>query len=684
MNNTIKEKIRIYLIDPDHFRPGNRISIPMGIGSIASYCKSLHTDEVEFSLFKNPEELMTAIKQRPPHILGCSFYMWNKNLTLKIIEASKIISPSIITAIGGPNVARNTEYFKEILKTNPSLDIIVLDQGEKSFANIVERFLSEGANSLFSKEIDGCALRLNRQGQVVRGQIVKGGIDINKFPSPYLAGYFDHFLAADFTPTFETVRGCPHQCTFCGGGIGSFLPLSVKNEETIREELLYILKRCKSKELDLTDTNFGIMGDRDLRTSFFMLKLYEKHGFPQLVGYATTKQKTKTSIELMVNLAKMTGYLYFALQTFNEDVLNNCKRKNIPLETIEELIKISKGSNWPILVDIIFGLPGETLQSFMKTVDESVRLGVSMQIYQLRLLRGTTIAEEEREKYKYKTKFRIVNNRFGEYNLIEGAEPSRLVETEEVACGNNTFDFADYLTIRSLGLLITLLVNYGTLLDTISYLLSRNIKITEIIKQIQKNYHQYPSLVELFDKYNSYSKGELFETEEELERKVAHNDKQWGDLLSGSSRYFKLDLGFVGYCVFENTAVLEDIIDIVKKVAKDHLSPGEQEDLNEVIKRDKTRWVTQKKADGKIKTVDLTEKVEVVEEFDYEGWKAENFRGSLATRALKKSCHQVCHIENFDLLIKKIQECDHLSGFLFYERVIGWGPKNLRRICKVV
>tara|TARA_Y100000310_G_scaffold101584_1_gene99698 strand:+ start:409 stop:597 length:189 start_codon:yes stop_codon:yes gene_type:complete len=62
VNNAIKEKLRIYLADPDHFRPGNRISIPIGIGSIASYCKNLYGDSVEFSLFKNPEELMEAVR----------------------------------------------------------------------------------------------------------------------------------------------------------------------------------------------------------------------------------------------------------------------------------------------------------------------------------------------------------------------------------------------------------------------------------------------------------------------------------------------------------------------------------------------------------------------------------------------------------------------------------------------
>ncbi|MBI4778856.1 cobalamin B12-binding domain-containing protein [Candidatus Falkowbacteria bacterium] len=275
------EKLIIYLADLDHFRPGNCYNVPLGIGSIMSYSKNIYSEAIDIYLYKDPVELIEAIRRRPPQVLGCSFFMWNENLTLKMIEACKKIDSQTITVIGGASIARNSDNYKKILKNNPGLDIIALDQGEKSFAAILKRIFECDLNKelIFSKNLAGCATRLNGRGPAVRGEILAGGIDINSFPSPYLMGYLDKFLQAGLVASLETTRGCPHRCTFCCGGINTFLPLSVKKEETVYDELNYILKHSTSKELDIADTNFGIMGERDLRISAFMLELYKKTGF---------------------------------------------------------------------------------------------------------------------------------------------------------------------------------------------------------------------------------------------------------------------------------------------------------------------------------------------------------------------------------------------------------------------
>ena len=130
-------KLRIYLGDFDHFLPGNRVSVPHNIASIASYCNTVFGDEIQISLFKYAEELMSAVRESPPHILALSYYMWNANLSLKVIECCKSYAPSTLTVIGGPSVGRDAERYLTILNQNPSLDIAVIDQGEKTFAAVV-------------------------------------------------------------------------------------------------------------------------------------------------------------------------------------------------------------------------------------------------------------------------------------------------------------------------------------------------------------------------------------------------------------------------------------------------------------------------------------------------------------------------------------------------------------------
>lgn len=685
MDKVASKNLIIYLADLDYFRPGNRVSVPLGIGSIASYCKSVYGDAIDISLFKDPNELMKEIRRRPPHILGCSYFMWNVNLTLKIIEACKLINSQTITVIGGPSIARNSNSYEKILENNQAVDVVVLDQGEKSFSNILSVIFNNNFKTelIFSESIAGCAIRLSRGRQVSRGKAEDKGIDINSFPSPYLMGYFDKFLQAGFLPTFETARGCPHQCTFCSGGINFFPPLSIKNEKTVYDELLYILKYSTTKELDLADSNFGIMGERDLRISSFMLDLYEKTGFPRIVSGASTKQKTKVSIEILTNMSRIMGYSYFALQTLTEEVLNNCRRKNIPLETIKEIVAVSQKNRWPVVVDAIFGLPGETIKSFMESIDKILALGIAVpSVYILKMLPGTVIAEKERKKYGYKTKFRSLNGRYGEYKLIPGQKPVRVIETEEIAWQNNSFNLNDYVVFRNFGFISMLVASSGAFSDTFFYLFSKGINFTKIFNIIQNNYCHYPRLLALFNEYKIYSEKELFNSHEELVNKITSDDSLWNNLLNDQGIFFKLDHGFSGYCLFEDTKTLNDIEDIINHGVKSILTSEDFENLQGVFKHDKLYRIIQNKVASKLVKADLKKEIIAEEIFDYEKWKDGNFKGNLKDYRFKIPAKKIYYLEKFDLFNSIIDQYSNLTGYIYYEKIIIWGPRNKRRLCR--
>lgn len=670
-------KLLIYLADLDHFFPGNRISVPLGIGSIKSYAISQFGEKLDIKLFKHPEKLMKEIKKTPPDILGCSFYMWNSNLTLKAIECCNKISPSTITVIGGPNVSRISDRYKELLQKNPSLDIIVLDQGEKTFALIVERILEKGPNrkDIFSESMPGCAIRLKGTGQIIRGKIVDDISGLNKMPSPYLMGYLDSFIEEGYLPTFETVRGCPHSCTYCGGGDKFVNKLIVKDEEIVYKELQYLLKHSKAREIDLIDTNFGVMGERDLRIITYINELYKKHNFPFIAGFASTKDQRKTTIEILKKIAENTGFMCFGIQTLTPEVLKDCNRKNVPIDTMKKLIGMAKKMNIPVHVDTIFGLPGETKSSFIKTMAELRSMGIeTLETYQLRMLRGTQISEKEREKYKYKTKFRPINNRFGEYELLPGEKPVRVIELEEIAVENSTFNFDDYLAIRELGFMTNLLTGYGTFADTMAFVLSKGMNIIDIMQFIQQNKHQYPMLTELFKEYREYSEKEFFPTEEDFIERIVNDDKQWKNLMLSGGNYFKINIGFVGYCLFHNVELLDSISELIKKYAKQKLTNEEIKALDQIIKHDRIHWVIQDKIEGKLKPSDIKENIFFDEYFDYEKWKLDGAIGSLDDYKLDSPIRQVYFIKKYEDLLQTINKVNDLSSYNFYERVVSQAP----------
>lgn len=668
----MRDKLLIYFGDFDHFTKGNRISIPLNIASIAGYCQKLFGEKIEFKLFKRPEELIKKLREAPPDILALSFYMWNANLSLKIIEYAKSINPAVITVIGGPSVARNSDKYKDIFNANPCLDIIVLDQGEKSFSNILTTFFSEGTKDLLEKNIAGCAIHSKKTGEIKRGEIVEDKENLlNIIPSPYLTGLLDPFLKEGFLPLLETTRGCPHSCTYCGWGDKFYSRLHVKNEDLVYQELTYIGKHSGTKELSINDSNFGIMGDRDKRIAIFMKEMHDKTGFPVITDYATTKVKTDQSIDIMKIIADITGLYYFGLQTLTAPVLEKCKRTNIPLDKIKDLAGIAKEKNLGINADLIFGLPGETTKSFFETVSKLVSLGIDQpSTYNLRLLPGTELAEKEREKYHYKTKFRPFNNRYGEYEFTPGAKPTRIIEVEEVAFESDTFNKNDFMLARKFGFISWLLLSYGALSETLLFLSARGIDAVKIMEFILQTADKYPQLSKLMKRYEQLAANELFDSEEELKQTICGSDKEWNDLLEQKGNYFKINLGFVGYCILENTEVIEEIKSIVSNYVKNKLAPDQMKNYYGILEFDGFHQISAKKNDGKLKKTDLEEEKIVDQKFDFVKWIQNKYAGNLADYAYPTPMRFSYRINKFADFLKTIEELKDFSDFNFYERIL--------------
>ena len=430
---------------------------------------------------------MESMRTKPPHILGLSFYMWNVNLVQQVIECCRQTNPDTITVIGGPSVSRISDSYKELLSQNRGLDIVSLDHGEKTFADIICRTLSVGMNRkmIFDNPIAGGVSRLNGSKSIVRGPDIKDMKGLEKTPSPYLEGYLDKFLAMGEWPMLETNRGCPYLCTLCERGDTYFNKLMIRDEDTIYEELAYLAKNSKVRKLIITDSNFGIMGERDLRIIQKIEEMHHSINFPSMItDVAAPKVETQYSIESMKAVSRVSGRYYYGLQTLTDMVLENSKRKNISLGTIEQLAQIAREDNLPVSVDLIFGLPGETVQSFMDTTSELISLGIQPSVYNLRVLPGTEIAEGDREKYKYKTMFRPFNNRYGEYRLMPNEKPFRIIETEEIACENTTISSDDYIFVRQYGFLVELMSTFGCFTDALVFLGAKGVTIANINQYI--------------------------------------------------------------------------------------------------------------------------------------------------------------------------------------------------------
>ena len=679
----MSKKILIYLADLDHFAPGNRVSVPYSVASIKSYCNNFFSEETEIRLFKDPNKLMKAVTDNSPDILGLSYYMWNERLSQHVAECAKKINQNTITVIGGPSVARDSDIYKNILLLpNNPIDIIVLDQGEKSFASIIKTVLKYGKDKkkCLSQGIDGCAIRLHETNDIVRGDLIKHKVYLNEIPSPYLAGYLDEFLADGMLATFETVRGCPYACTFCGAGDVFYNKLIIRDEATVYEELEYISKRTQRPEIDLIDTNFGILKERDQRIIDHMLKMYRETGFPHITAHAITKNQTKETIPIMKSIAEMAGNMTFAIQTLTEEALINSKRKNISLEAMITLAEFSRKNNLPMMADAIFGLPGETYSSYMTTLSKLATIGVKMpEIYQLRLLSDSEVAQNQRSEFKYKGLFRPIANRMGEYSFLPNKKPVRIVELEEIAVSNKCFSFDDYLKIREYSLLLTIFVRQGAFTDTLSYLATKGITITDLIVEVQSKKRMSTSLSKFLDQYNSYAKEEFLTDDSSEVEEMIKDDTLWNELSSSKGKFFKLNFGFAGYCLFENIEILYSFEKVITNYVSTKISVDEMTDFKEVIKYDKLHWLVQNNNGSRLNKNNMDEDIIIDEHFDYKTWKDNDFKNSLSDFILKKPIKKIYKIPSYTTLVDWTDKLSELETYHYYDRIIRFVPEGFSR-----
>ena len=163
--------------------------------------------------------------------------------------------------------------------------------------------------------------------------------------------------------------------------------------------------------------------------------------------------------------------------------------------------------------EMIFPLPGETKESFMRGIENLISSGISsLTIYTLMLLNGTEFKNTQyRKEFDIKGRFRIVPLNFGEY------KGERIFDFEEVGIQTKDMPFEDYLYLRGLALMIESLINGRVFEEFFLYAKSLGVGRTEFLKRIYDNIKNAPNAVQRnLENFLEETKAELWRSEEEL------------------------------------------------------------------------------------------------------------------------------------------------------------------------
>jgi len=208
--------MRILFVAPP-LPKANTTAQPLGFGYLASVLRQGGFTDLAIldacSLNMSLKQTIESIKERAPDVLGLTTMTVTVKNALRIAAATRALFPSIKVAVGGVHA---TVCPDEVI-ADPNVDVVVRNEGEYSFLEIVRRWQS--GESL--EGVLGTSIRVN-------GEIVHHGqgprildLDALPFPARDLMPMRVYKAGLSFPPHIRkrtmlySARGCPHNCAFC-------------------------------------------------------------------------------------------------------------------------------------------------------------------------------------------------------------------------------------------------------------------------------------------------------------------------------------------------------------------------------------------------------------------------------------------------------------------------------------
>jgi len=531
------KKLTIYLADLRHNYLGfvSSDAMPLGIGYLKATLDS-HFPDLNIKLFAYPNKLEQAINAQVPDILMLTNYTWNESLSMHFAKHTRKKNPECLIIVGGPNIPIEHDRKITFMKKHPYLDLYATGEGDFFVSELVSVFLkcNTDKKAMLLHEIHSSVY--NRAGEYIVTEVKPRTKNLDEIPSPWLNGVMDEFFDGVLVPLFETNRGCPFSCSFCVQGTGWYSKVNHFSLERLNAEIEYIAKKISTdfpqqKMLRIADPNFG-MYNRDVEIAMYLGETQKKYQYPLLIDATTGKNRAENIIKAM---EKVNGALVFyqAVQSLDDEVLENIQRSNIKLESYKELQHYIKGRGLKSSSDLILGLPGESLEKHLNSLEKLINSGTDkLNNFQAMLLKGSEMETTAiREKFNFTTKFRLLPKCYGDYF------EEKVFDTEEIIVATKDLNFEDYLEGRRHHLAINIFWNYTRFKGLLKVAEQFGIMPWDWLKSVVTYIGENTSLPihSFFETFVAETESELFSTEQEVI-----------DFYSKSKNFEKLNTGETG------------------------------------------------------------------------------------------------------------------------------------------
>jgi radical SAM superfamily enzyme YgiQ (UPF0313 family) len=378
----------------------------------------------EFTTQQAPLQIVEALLASGADVIGFGVYIWNVVETTQVVRLLKTVRPDIRIVLGGPEVSHETNE-QAICQL---ADHVVTGWGDVSFPKLCHALL-HGPQPLM---------------KIIVGE---------QPPLDDLALPYDEYTPIDLAQRLiyvEASRGCPFKCEFC---------LSALDKTAWAFDLDRFLAALQSlyergaRTFKFVDRTFNLKVDNSARIlQFFLDRLAQMpigHA-PIFVHFEVVPDSLPERLkELIAQFPPGVLQFEVGIQSFNSDVQQRISRRQDNAKAEANLRWLVTESHAHVHADLIFGLPGETVESFAAGFDRLHDIAPhEIQFGVLKRLRGTPITRHTAE-------FAMLYDPHTPYTILQ----------------NSTVDFASMQRIKRFARYWELVANSGRFSSALPLLL---------------------------------------------------------------------------------------------------------------------------------------------------------------------------------------------------------------------
>ena len=313
-----------------------------------------------------------------PVLVGMSCYQWNIERSLFLARQLKRKLPLCTIVLGGPEITPDNDF----LLQHGDFDIGVVGEGEPVWEPLLQSFPR-------TPKLPGLLLK-NKDGQWNFTGTNTSRVSLRHLPSPYLSGCLDQHV--EKVVWLETVRGCVHRCAYC-----YYHKQSPRLRLFAQGRILSEVRRARDQgieEIVFLDPCFA----KRPRLETLLDRLAADHNARGMGFHAECNAEDIDAVTAKKFSQAGFTQLEVGLQSTKAGTLRLIRRRFHPQRFLEGVKLVQKG-NVKVMVDLIAGLPGDTLDDVRRSIDWVLEHEAYdfLMLYALSLLPATELRQRSRE-----------------------------------------------------------------------------------------------------------------------------------------------------------------------------------------------------------------------------------------------------------------------------------------------